>query len=275
MTNTSPLLSYRQLLSYTLKLFQFRLRTALVLAGIFQLGVALIALVFQNQATVLSGLLTMGWSLVGIYLFATFVLALKTSTDKEDAPMSVILQRAAGRFFPALGGSLLMGLVMMLVLVLVLGFTGVGYALGGRGGLLMALAFFGLIAAVCSFVFLVYMNFFTFFIILDKTPVVQSFRNSYQLVKKHFWYVLGYLVVLIVLSLGFNLLIGLCQVLFLFLEQLTSLASALNWLVGLAAAIITTAFMQTAATVFYLNLTDRITSHPQTAAQYIQEQETL
>lgn len=275
MTNTSHLLSYRQLLSYTLKLFQFRLRTALVLAGIFQLGVALIALVFQNQATVFSGLLTMMWSLVGIYLFATFVLALKTSTDKEDAPMSVILQRAAGRFIPALGGSLLMGVVMMLVLVLVLGFTGIGYALGGRGGLLMALAFFGLIAAVCSFIFLVYMNFFTFFIILDKTPVVQSFRNSYRLVKQHFWYVLGYLVVLILVSLAFNLLIGLCQVLFLFLEQLTSLAAALNWLVGLAAAIITTAFMQTAATVFYLNLTDRITSHPQASTQYIQEQETL
>lgn len=257
----SALLSYRQLLSHTAKLFTFRVRTLLALCGVLQLGIMLVRSFFSTGITGGGIILWILWSAGGLFIFAAVALALKTSVDKEDAPFAEILKRAGSRMLPLLGASIIVGAVSFIALLVLLGASGIGFILAGREGMLTAVGLSGLLGAVILATAMIYISFFALAIVLDKKSVIDSFAYSVRLVKGHFWYVAGFVLLLGLGAFVFSVLSALCQMLcFTFAAFSAALSLTLIWLINFITGVIISAFTQTANTVFYLNITGRI--HP-------------
>lgn len=264
MTNIS-LLSYKQIFSYAAKLFTFRLRALLLLTGIFQLLLSLGGKLFTSTQpktwTIWVFLLSF---LCGQYLFAAVVLMLKSTVEKEDAPLSEIFRRAGRKYWPLLGATTVLFMAVALSVVLLLGFSGVGYAINGKTGIMLTLALAGLVWFVLIMAAMIYFHFYNFAIVFDNTPLWKSFAYSIRLVKGNFWYVLGFMALLSVIILLMTIFAGVCNLLFMLLTVISAaLAQGLGWLVSFAVNVICLAFMQSATTVFYLNLTGRLTNSAQ------------
>lgn len=264
----ASLLSYRQLLSHSAKLFTFRLRTLALLCGVLQLGTRFIQASFASEASGWGILLWILWAAAGLFIFATVALTLKTTVDKEDAPLPEIFKRAGNRVLPLMGASLLLGAASFIILLVLLGASGIGFMAAGRAGMLAALGLTGLVGAVLLFAVMIYIGFFSLAIVLDKKSVTDSFAYSMHLVKGQFWYVAGFVLLLGAGAFVFSMLSALCQMLcFTFAAFSSVLSLTLVWLLSFITAVVLAAFTQTANTVFYLNITGRIHSSAPQAAE--------